>query len=214
MSEANNLSSRGKLIISLMCVALGIIIVLGVFDVGPLSADKFNVPPWVGVATGAVFLFAGLALLAQEILPWLNSFMAAFALISMALIIHWVAFGAGGRTCSGGIGGSLSGVGIGMSGLGCRIQFGIGAVIMDVVLIYWFAWALQKFAGGSPRLAQLMKWAEWLVLLVLSPLLLVLFLPAIFKTVMTRLRTGKWPRNEAFIRRQREKGLLRDKDDG
>lgn len=214
MAESSKHSFLGNLLMGLFFVAMGVIPILASFDIGIASTRDLHGPRWLGLVAGGVFVLAGFAVWAGEKAKFFRNLMGVLIFICLAAIGNWIAFGVGERICTGGFGDTQPGEGFAMGGLACRIPFGIGAVIMDAVLIYGFVWALQKLAGGPPRLALLMKWAEWLVLLVLSPLLLVLFLPVIFKTVVTRLRTGEWPRNEAFIRRQREKGLLRDKDDG
>ena len=71
---------------------------------------------------------------------------------------------------------------------------------------------LQKALGGPPRLAGLLKAAEWLVLASLAPVLLVLLISVLLSgaagALKTRWTTGTWPRNEAFIVRQKAREFL------
>lgn len=96
--------------------------------------------------------------------------------------------------------------------MGCRIPFGLGALITDAFLCYMMVSILQKALGGPPRLARLLKAAEWLIVASIAPFILLLAIIGIGSAaagaVKTRWTTGAWPRNEEFIARQRAKGLL------
>jgi hypothetical protein len=134
------------------------------------------------------------------------------SLAGLAMIGNWIAFGAGERVCSGSI--SLPGAWTetDFSGLGCRIPFGLGALITDAFLGYLIVSMAQKALGGPPRLARLLKAAEWLIVASISPFILLLAVIGIGSAVVgalkTRWTTGAWPKNEAFIARQKAKGLL------
>ena len=143
-----------------------------------------------------------------ESAPLLKSTLGFLVFISLAAIGNWIAFGVGERVCTG----SISFLGFINDGqhsdIGCRIPFGLGAVIMDAFLIYVLVRFLQRSLGGPPNLARTLKLAEWLILITLAPFLvpLVIWLAGIsgFKAVKARLTTGTWPRNESFIRRKKK----------
>jgi hypothetical protein len=125
---------------------------------------------------------------------------------------NWIAFGAGERACSGSISLPWLWRESDFSGLGCRIPFGLGALITDAFLCYMMVSMLQKALGGPPRLARLLKAAEWLIGASIAPFILLLAIIGIGSAaagaVKTRWTTGAWPRNEEFIARQRAKGVL------
>lgn len=59
MSQSQNLSPRAALGIGLVFVASGLFPMLAAFDIGPLSQEDINGPPWLGLAAGDVFAAAG-----------------------------------------------------------------------------------------------------------------------------------------------------------
>lgn len=213
MRQTQQPSPGAALLIGLLCVASGILPMLAAFDIGPLRAQDINGPPWLGFAAGGSFVAAGLALMAGPQAPLLSRLFASLALAGLAALGNWVAFGVGERACAGSI--SLPWLwGAGdLSGLACRIPFGLGALITDAFFCWMIVSTLQAALGGPPRLARLLKAAEWLILAslvpVLLPLVLILLAGAALGAVGTRLRSGAWPRNEAFIARQKARGLLR-----
>ncbi len=203
MAQPTPLANR---IAGLLCAACGVLPLLAAFDIGPLHPSDIHGPPWLGIAAGGVFVCAGAAVALGGELPLLRTLFALLTMIGLAALGNWVAFGAGARSCGGTF--SLAGLfGAGhLDGLACRLPFGFGALLLDTLLGYGAASLLQKALGGPPRLAWLVKAAGALVLLVLSPLLLLLLLAAIgrsgYDVLKSRLATGRWPRNEAFIRRR------------
>jgi len=213
MRQTQQISPGATLLIGLLFIASGVFPMLAAFDIGPLGADDINGPPWLGLVAGATFVAAGLAIMAGPQAPLLNSLFAMLALAGLAALGNWVAFGAGERVCSGSI--SLPWVWSesDLAGLACRVPFGLGALITDAFLCWMIVSTLQKALGGPPRLARLLKGAQWLILAslvpVLLPLLVFLLAGAALGAVRTRLSTGAWPRNEGFIARQKAKGLLR-----
>jgi hypothetical protein len=213
MSQAPRSTSRATLLVGLLCAAAGVLPMLGAFDVGPLGPEDINGPPWLGFAAGGVFFAAGLAVSVGPRWPLTNAVLGILALAGLAAIGNWVAFGAGERACSGSLSLAWTWSGSELSGLGCRIPFGLGAVITDAFLCYLIVATLQKALGGPPRLARLRKGAEWLMVASLAPLLLLLFVMAAVQggaaAIKTRWTSGAWPRNEEFIARQKARGLLR-----
>lgn len=198
--------------IGLLFIASGLLPMLAAFDIGPLRAEDINGPPWLGLAAGGCFAAAGCALIAGPQSPLVARLFGMLSLLGLVLIGNWVAFGAGERVCGGSF--SLAGMVAGrdLAGLGCRIPFGVGALITDAFLALMTVTTLQQALGGPPRLARLVKAAEWLILASLLPILLPLILfglaAAALGAIKARLATGAWPRNEEFIARQKAKGLL------
>lgn len=204
--------SGAPVFLGLVFVAAGILPMLAAFDIGPLGREDINGPPWLGFVAGGIFSAAGLAVMAGTRFPLVGNLFGVLALAGLAAIGNWIAFGVGTRVCTG----SLSlpwlwGEGD-FSGLACRIPFGLGALITDAFLCWAIVSLLQKFLGGPPQLARLLKAAEWLIVASLAPFILLLAIMALSgaaaAAVKTRLTTGAWPRNEEFIAQQKSRGLL------
>jgi hypothetical protein len=199
------MTPRGRFWFGLVFVAFGIMPLLATFDIGLLGPEDIKGPAWLGLATGGAFVAAGLAVMAGPDRPVFNSILALLVVFGLAAVGNWIAFGLGARVCDGSI---LFWRGE-MSGLGCRIPFGMGALITNAILVLMVVIELQKALGGPPRLARQRKWAENLMLLSLSPILLPLVLYLFARGGMdalkTRLETGVWPRNEGFIARMKAK---------
>lgn len=213
MKRTQQLTPGAALLVGLVFVAAGILPMLAAFDIGPLGHEDINGPPWLGFAAGGTFLAAGVAIMAGPQSPLVGGLFGVLALAGLAAIGNWIAFGAGERACTGSISLPWLGSESDFSGLGCRIPFGLGALITDAFLCYMMVAMLQKALGGPPRLARLLKAAEWLILASIAPFLLLLVVMGVCSAgaaaVKTRWTTGTWPRNEAFIARQKAKGLLR-----
>lgn len=213
MKQTRQFTPGASLLFGLLFVASGIFPMLAAFDIGPLGREDIQGPPWLGFVAGGIFVAAGLAIIAGPRALLLNSLFAILALAGLAALGNWVAFGAGERVCSGSLALPwLWGEGD-FSGLACRIPFGLGAVITDAFLCWMIVATLQKALGGPPRLARLLKAAQWLILVsllpILLPLLIVLLAGVALGAVKTRVTTGAWPRNEGFVARQKARGLLR-----
>lgn len=110
-------------------VAMGLLVVALSADLIRVQPDKFHAPRWVAAAGGLTFVLGGLMLL-----------------LLLAVVANWVAFGPGERRFSG-----VFSVGFWRSEanpgeLGGRIVFGIGAVILDLFLIWaWVNWVRMLF---------------------------------------------------------------------
>lgn len=211
MTDSRPLSPIARLALALLCVAAGALPMLAAFDVGPLRARDINGPPWLGVAAGGVFVLAGLMLLAGERLrghplSWVLTFLvfAAFAAIG-----NWIAFGPGSRECSGSFTAFLFTRTRAAAEWECRIAFGIGACIMNGVLLWMMAHALGRLAGPGRLADGLEKLGKGMLLLGLSPILVPLLLFVLGKSLLEActeyFRTGQWPRNEAFIARMKRR---------
>lgn len=197
MSNTTPPSPGAAHLIGLLLIALGAMPALAAFDIGPLRREDINGPPWLAIAAGCSFAGAGAAIIAGVTSPLAARCFGLLAIGGLAAIGNWIAFGVGERVCSGSFD---------LSGLGCRIPFGVGALACNGFLCLMLATTLQQALGGPPRLARLVKGAEWLLLASLAPILLPLLLFALgggaIDALKTRLKTGAWPRNEEFIARQ------------
>ena len=199
--------------LGLSVVAMGMLPVLASLEFGPIGSAGINGPAWLGVVAGGVFIAGGLAIVSGPSMPLLTHLFAIGIVGGLAVIGNWIAFGVGERTCQGsiflvGFGGAAQ-----SSDLGCRIPFGLGAIIVNAFVVYAVVSLLQRTSGGPPRFDRLLKVAEWLLVLSLVPFLLIVVVLAGVKigaaAVWTRLKTGAWPRNEAFIERRRLRRLVR-----
>lgn len=214
MRKNNHVSDQPHPLFGLLFIACGLIPILSAFDIGPFSSDKINGPPWLGFAGGGIFVLAGLILLIGKMHPWLRDSLVILMLTGMAAIANSIAFNMGQRVCSASFSFGPIFSESDYSGLGCRIPFGLGALIVDAVLIYVVVSLLQKMQGGPPALVRSKKFAEILIWFFLSPFLLLLAVTLIFQVagsmLKTRWQTGAWPRNEEFISTQQKKGLLKN----
>lgn len=212
MNQNQQLGPGAAHLIGVLLAAFGAVLMAATFDIGPLGTDDINGPPWLGVACGGVFAAAGLALIAGPQSPLLARLFGILILTGLAALGNWITFGVGGRVCAGSISLPWLSTSSDLSGLACRIPFGLGALVVNAFLGWTIVSTLQQALGGPPRLARLLKAAEWLMLASLAPLLLplilILVLGSAFGAIKTRLTSGAWPRNEEFIARQKRKGLL------
>lgn len=212
MDTPQKLSPLQRLTLGLISLAVGLFPMLAAFDIGPLHREDISGPPWLGFVAGGLFFLAGVSILIGRVASLASSALTVLMLAGFAAIGNWIAFGAGERHCSGGLSlGVFWGEGD-LPGLGCRIPFGLGALVLDGMLVYVAVASVQKALGGPPRLVKLMKWAGWVLLTCLAPILVPLLFVLLIRTaagaVVTRLKTGSWPRNEEFIvRQQKRKGL-------
>ena len=199
-------------LLGLLLIAAGILPMLAAFDVGPLRQDDINGPPWIGFVAGGIFAAGGAALIAGPQAPLASGLFGVLAAAGLAAIGNWIAFGAGARACSGSISLPWLWSAADLSGLACRLPFGFGALIVDAFVCYATVAMMQKALGGPPRLARLLKAAEWLILASIAPFILLLLIMALVggagSAIRTRWTSGAWPRNEEFIARQKAKGLL------
>ncbi|MEZ5559965.1 MAG: hypothetical protein R3E86_15645 [Pseudomonadales bacterium] len=198
------LTPRSRLVFGALFVAFGVFPMLAAFDIGPLGTEDINGPAWLGFAAGGVFAAGGLAVIAGR--SPLASLFTLLVLAGFVAIANWIAFGVGERVCGVSILGFAFSSSGDLSGLGCRVPFGLAALMVNGVFGLAAVSSLQKLLGGPPRLARTLKVAEWALLLVLAPVLVpllgVLVIRSAADALKTRLTTGAWPRNEAFIRRQ------------
>jgi hypothetical protein len=209
VKNVQDLTPTARLIYTVLLLGLGTFPILGFFDIGPVSRDDVNGPPWLALVAGGVFVAAAVIVFAAGRMPWVSECMGLAILVGFAAIGIRIAIGPGERVCSGGLSPGLFEAEGDMSGLSCRIPFGFGAVIV-IGLIFWAAaTALQKAMGGPPALSRTRSAAKRFLLVCLSPViilvLLLLLVQVVVSTIYTRVKTGSWPRNESFVRKQAER---------
>ena len=212
MADEKPLPPAARLSIGLLCVVAGGVPMLAAFNVGPLGQGDINGPPWLGAAAGGVFVLAGLAVLAgapaQRSQPF--AYLMLFVMLGcFAAIGNWIAFGPGPRQCSVGFTAFMFETRQAAAEVECRVVFGIGAIMLNGILFWMLASGLRKLAGPG-RLADVLdKVGTGVFLLALSPILVPMVGFLIGKSAIEAYaeyrRTGKWPRNEAFIARMKRK---------
>jgi hypothetical protein len=196
-------------------MACGVIPALSAFDIGPFQSSDINGPPWIGLVAGLIFIAGGIALMLGDRLQNGSFAYGLFALIfaSLAAIANWIAFGPGPRECTTSIVGLYFESDSIASAIGCRAAFGIGAVLLDGVILYMAARALRQIGTPDWLSGMVEKLGIALLLLALAPIVLPLLLVLIAKSCLeafiTWRKTGAWPRNEPFIQRMKAKWAAR-----
>lgn len=214
MAENKPLSPTARLFVGLFCIAAGVLPILAAFDIGPLHSRDINGPPWLGAAAGGVFLLAGIALLLGDAarkppLTWVSSTIAVLIFAAFAALGNWIAFGPGSRQCSGGFSTFLFSSTRAAAEWECRAAFGIGACVLNGLLVWMLARGLGRLAGPGRLADGLEKLGKGALLIGLSPILVPLLAFVVGKSALEAFleyhRTGRWPRNEAFIARMRRR---------
>ncbi len=139
-------TSRGSAILIGTIVALTGLAIVSAAIWG--NADKFHAPRWVVGACGGAFLFFGGWTAAayalgydpqrpEETLPSPGVQLMAFVpgMLLFATPFHWIAFGPGPREFSATLSIPFLSTRTGSSGLSGRIAFGLGAILIDAILV-------------------------------------------------------------------------------
>jgi hypothetical protein len=116
-------------------VRLGILLVAVAIGVGVmvhLHPEGLHAPAWVAYTGAAAFGLAGLCFIAEALgLRQVNRWLACVLLAVMTVVPGWIGFGAGARQCTVASAGVRS-VG---SGAGCRVPFGLAAVVCALMFL-------------------------------------------------------------------------------
>jgi len=149
-----------------------------------------NGPPWLGLVAGGVFTVAGVTVATQEtpIAAWTGPVGAGLIVAGFAAIASWIAFGAGPRRCTGGISFLFFSVGGRTGEIECRIAFGLGALLVDALLVAMLAGGLVRLLPDRAWAQKLKKGSEWLIWIALAPVLIPLVLWAAGASVWRTLR--------------------------
>jgi hypothetical protein len=152
----NRLSPRGTIVVGAFSMGVGLLIVLMSADVIPTDESKFHAPRWVASACGLMFVLAGVALAAFSApgapegagrTTWRSFLLGGGIVALMAAVSNWIAFGPGERRFGGTISvpfGAVSGPAGEWSG---RLVFGIGAALVDLLLVWMVARGLRDLLG-------------------------------------------------------------------
>jgi hypothetical protein len=145
VSDEESVSRRSAVLLgALVALTGGVIVGLAIFG----SAERFHAPRWVVGACGGAFLFFGgwtAAVYAlgydssrpDETLPSPRVQLIALipGMLLFAAPFHWIAFGPGPRQFSTTLSIPFLMTRSGTSGLAGRIAFGLGAVVIDAILV-------------------------------------------------------------------------------
>lgn len=179
-------SDGQRIATGLIVIAIGFIPLLAGLGVQPFSSGIVDgVPSWLVIVTGVTLMLGGLAALTQKT-PALSEIVAVAAIVGLAAIFNWIAFGAGTRACSSSIGWISREAG----DIECRLAFGWGGLMLDVFVILALAAILRRVLGERPWVEAIDKAGKWLMVLVFAPLILILILVAPFMIMFQAL--GKW----------------------
>jgi hypothetical protein len=192
MRPSNHPSPGAALLIGLLVAAAGVVPMLAAFDIGPLRREDIEGPRWLALAAGGAFVMAGFAIIAGPQSPLPARIFGTLTLAALAAIGNWFAFGGGEGVCMVGVALPLAWSRGLWSGPTCVTPFALGALITDAFVAWSVVATLQRALGGPPRLARLLKAAEWLILASLVPILLLLLVLALLgggaQVVKDRLR--------------------------
>ncbi len=188
--DETDLPPSGRIGLGLLLLVGGATCIMASLDLGPLSSADVNGPPWLAAAVGGVFLLSGLLVAAGK--QWrhhpLSHAIVFFILAGLAAIGNWIAFAPGPRVCRVEVPGLGSDPSSWMSGIGCRTAFGVGAVVMDGVLLSMLATGVQKRLGKGRAADFAGKIGEGVLLVCLSPILVPMVLILVLKSLYAVLR--------------------------
>jgi hypothetical protein len=154
-----SLSPRAAVVLGAICVAAGLLIVLVAADVIPTDPARFQAPRWVVSAGGLMFVVAGVALATFSApgapegagqTTWRSFLLGGTIVGLMAAILNWIAFGPGERRFGGGLAVPFVSVGGPASEWSGRVAFGIGAVLVNLFLLWTVARGLRALLGRRP----------------------------------------------------------------
>ena len=143
--DGREMSRRAAIVLGALVAAVGLgVLALAFWG----SGEKFHAPRWVIAACGGAFVFFGgwTAVVyalgydprrSEETLPPPLVQLAFFVpgIVFLALPFHWVAFGPGPRAFSGSFSLPFLWISRRSGELSGRVAFGIGAVVMDLIVV-------------------------------------------------------------------------------
>lgn len=148
---------KDALLAGLFAAIVGIWIVLLAADVIPIEDQAFSAPRWIAGLAGGAFMIGGLlavliALPASgraRLVKSLQTTAGLALLVTFAVIGNWVAFGAGERSFSGGGGAGPLGISTNSGEWFGRAAFGLGAVLIDLILLLILVRGFRRQAGAG-----------------------------------------------------------------
>lgn len=150
--------NKGVVLAGIFAAGIGLLIVFLSIDVIPAEDSSFSAPRWVAGLAGLVFILGGFGVLLSalaETSDWsdrfstviksLQSVVGVLIFVIMAGIANWVAFGSGDRSFSGSVSGSSFSIGLTTGELVGRIVFGVGAVLLDLIIVLGLITSIVRF---------------------------------------------------------------------
>jgi hypothetical protein len=167
--------------IAMEAVALGMI---------PVDPSSIHAPMWVIGTAATVFILPGLWILfaGTTVGRVLEVVVGPVVLVGLLSVLHWVAFGAGVRQCTGGFSIPFFSARGPVGDLECRVAFGYGALLFDGILAGTIlsSFAKKKLEGRSLRLADGV--ASALIFIPLAPFILLVALMGLVKGAIGKVR--------------------------
>jgi hypothetical protein len=139
-----------------LLVGVGLLVVLAAVGVIPADDKSFRAPRWVVSACGLFFVLAGVALAVTSApgapegagrTTWRSLLLGGTIVGLMAAVFNWVAFGPGERRFGGGLALPFVSIGGPASEWSGRAAFGLGAVLVDLFLVWFVARGLRELLG-------------------------------------------------------------------
>ncbi len=161
-----------RALVGALVALVGVMPILAALDVPPFDQANGDAPRWVVMLAGGLFVLAG-------VVVWTQGSPGAQAagyviVIGLAAIANWVAFGPGTRACTS----MLSFFGFATwrraPDLECRIAFGLGALMMDAIVLMTAADAIRRLVGPGSWVTALERAGRAGLVVTISPLILLL----------------------------------------
>ncbi len=153
-------SSRGTTWVGALIGLMGLGILFVALDIIPTDPARFQAPHWVVGAAGLAFFLAGIAVLTapprgtpeaaaagSRFTSWWTFALGLGIVGAMAAVANWVAFGPGPRKFQGGIAIPFVAVYGPTSEWSGRAMFGVGAVLIDLFLLWIVVRGLRDLLG-------------------------------------------------------------------
>ena len=139
MSSGDNsrrLSPLGEWLFALAFWSAGLAIIALAAGWIPSPPQSIEAPRWIVGLAGVTFLAGGFAPLAARMgaTSILSQIAGAGVVVPLTLVANWVAFGPGARRFSGGLSLGFVSVTQRSSEMSGRIAFGIGAILLDILI--------------------------------------------------------------------------------
>ena len=169
-----------RALVGALVALAGVMLILAALDVPPFDQANSDAPRWVAMLAGGLFVLAG-------VVVWTQGSPGAQAagyviVIGLAAIANWVAFGPGTRACAS----TLSFFGFATwrraPDLECRIAFGLGAVMMDAIVLMTAADAIRRLVGPGSWVTALERAGRAGLVVTISPFILLLVILMLVRT--------------------------------
>lgn len=133
-----------------------------------------GIPMWVPTVAGALFALAGVTLWLEGTshATAVGAFGGPLIVFGLATIASWVAFGPGERHCTATISFPFWFSRRPAGDLECRVAFGFGAIMSWAICLVFVAGSFIMAFGQRPSLNAFQSATQWLLIIVLSPLLM------------------------------------------